>query len=197
MMQNTREVADGSDGVKLRLEDTTTNTLNRTFELMANGGVWSSYGFFDMAEMEWTDDRARMQVRTRSGQQSQRKLSAEIRTRRRSNADFTIVLPSDAVHPSNLEASKCDCEAQFANVWWDHDPWQWTSPWRTDRDGSQMMLHAVDGKHSEMTGQKFREGDISLLYAADPEDEEKTYCFLRKLDDANDAEPEVYMEDAD
>ena len=195
-MLNTTDDADGSDGVKrMRLEDT-----NRTFELLALGGVWSSYGFFYLEEMEWINDRARIQVRTKPNQHGQRNLAAEIRTRGRNNADFTIVLPMDAVHPSNLEASKCDCEAQFANVWWDHDPWQDHGPWRTDsRDGSQMMLHAGDGRLSELTGQTFREGDISLVYAADPEDEEKTYCFLRKLivDEANDAEPEEYMEDAD
>ena len=48
-MLNTTDDADGSDGVKrMRLEDT-----NRTFELLALGGVWSSYGFFYLEEMEW------------------------------------------------------------------------------------------------------------------------------------------------
>ena len=189
------EDADASDGVKqMRMEDTMTTAYSRTFDLMANGGVWSSYGFFDLAEMEWIDDRARIQVRTKQDQHSQRTLAAEIRTRGRSNANFTIVLSSDAVHPSNLEASKCECEAQFENVWWDRDPWQWRSPWLTDRGTSQMMLHALEGKYSELTGQTFREGDISLVYSADPDDEEKTFCFLRKLVEANDAEE--CMEDA-
>merc|ERR1719198_1938447 len=132
---------------------------NKTFELLAEGGVWSSYGFFELETMEFSEDRGRLQVRVQPGQpyETSRQLQAEIRMRGRNNelhnAGFTVVLPDDAVHPANLLAAKCDVEAQFANVWWDNDPWQRKHPWYAMPEGtSQMMLHAVEAKYNEATG---------------------------------------------
>ena len=63
---------EAADVKRMRLDnDVTMGQIdNKTFELLAEGGVWSSYGFFELETMEFSEDRGRLQVPPSSVMQS-------------------------------------------------------------------------------------------------------------------------------